>query len=117
MEIAGVPLPRGSMVTPLIASANLDESAFPRADTLDITRSPNRHLSFGLGSHFCLGAPLARLEARIALPALLRRFERLELAVPVEQLSWRPHVALRGVRALPLTVTPTTDAALRSAGT
>jgi cytochrome P450 len=106
VEIAGVPVPRGSMVTLLIASANLDEAAFPNADTLDITRTPNRHVSFGFGTHFCLGAPLARLEARIAIPALLRRFERLELAVPVEQLRWRPHIALRGVEALPLSVTP-----------
>jgi cytochrome P450 len=104
VEIAGVPLPRGAMVTPLIASANLDESAFEHAGTLDITRSPNRHLSFGAGGHFCLGAPLARLEARIAIPALLARFERLELEVPVESLPWRPHIALRGVEALPLSV-------------
>lgn len=106
VEIAGVPIPRGSMVTLLIASANLDGAAFPDADALDITRSPNRHVSFGFGTHFCLGAPLARLEARIAIPALLRRFERLELAVPADQLPWRPHIALRGLEALPLSVTP-----------
>ncbi|WP_345421412.1 cytochrome P450 [Actinomycetospora chlora] len=105
-EIAGVPIPRGSMVTLLIGSANLDEAAFPDADTFDITRSPNRHLSFGHGAHFCLGAPLARLEARIAIPALLRRFERLDLTMPAEQLPWRPLIALRGVEALPLSVTP-----------
>lgn len=106
VEIEGVPVPRGGMVTLLIASANLDETAFPDADVLDITRSPNRHVSFGLGTHYCLGAPLARLEARVAIPALLRRFEHLELAVPVDELRWRPHIALRGVEALPLSVTP-----------
>lgn len=110
VEIGGVRVPRGTMVTPLIASANLDEAAFPAADVLDITRSPNRHLSFGHGAHFCLGAPLARLEARIALPALLRRFDRLELAVPADQLRWRPHIALRGVQALPLTLRPAVHA-------
>ena len=103
------------MVTLLIGSANLDESVFPDADKLDITRSPNRHLSFGLGAHYCLGAPLARLEARIAIPALLQRFERLELAVPADQLRWRPHIGLRGVEVLPLSVTPT-GAAMRPSG-
>jgi cytochrome P450 len=106
VEIAGVPVSKGTMVTPLIASANLDETAFPDADVLDITRSPNRHLSFGHGAHYCLGAPLARLEAGIAIPALLRRFDRFELAVPADQLQWRPHIALRGVQALPLKLRP-----------
>lgn len=106
VEIAGVSMPRGTMITLLIGSANLDEAAFPHADTFDITRTPNRHLSFGLGAHYCLGAPLARLEARIAIPALLRRFERLELAVPAERLGWRSNIFLRGLEALPLAVKP-----------
>lgn len=103
-EIAGVTIPRGSTVNVMIASANLDETAFPHADRFDVTRSPNRHVSFGLGAHYCLGAPLARLEARIAIPALLRRFDRLELAVPAQQLRWGPNVGLRGLQALPLSV-------------
>ena len=115
LEVAGVPMPRGSVVTLLIGSANLDETVFPDADRFDITRSPNRHLSFGLGPHYCLGAPLARLEARIAIPALLQRFERLELAVPAEQLRWRPHIGLRGVEELPLSVTPAAATVGRSA--
>ncbi|MET0405339.1 MAG: cytochrome P450 [Cystobacter sp.] len=115
VELAGVRIPKGSAVTLLIASANLDEAAFPNADTLDITRSPNRHVSFGYGIHYCLGAPLARLEARVAIPALLRRFPRLDLAVPVEKLRWRPNIGLRGVMALPLSVTPAGSAAGRSA--
>jgi len=104
VELAGVRIPQGSAITLLIASANLDEAAFPNADTLDITRSPNRHVSFGYGIHYCLGAPLARLEARVAIPALLRRFPRLELAVPAEKLRWRPNMGLRGLEALPLSV-------------
>jgi cytochrome P450 len=106
VEIAGVEVPRGRMVTLLIGSANLDDEGFPDAGRFDITRTPNRHVSFGLGAHYCLGAPLARLEARIAIPALLRRFDRLELAVPAEQLRWRPNIGLRGLEALPLTATP-----------
>ncbi|OJT26194.1 hypothetical protein BO221_10285 [Archangium sp. Cb G35] len=115
VEIAGVPIPQGSAVTLLIASANLDETAFPNADKLDITRSPNRHVSFGYGIHYCLGAPLARLEARVAIPALLRRFPRLDLAVPAEKLRWRPNIGLRGLEALPLSVSPTGSEAGRSA--
>ncbi len=104
MEVAGVPVPRGTTLMLLLASANLDEAAFPNAHRLDITREPNRHVSFGLGAHFCLGAPLARLEARVALPALLRRFPGMRLSVPVSQLQLRSNVGLRGLHALPLAV-------------
>ncbi len=114
LEVAGVPMPKGTMVTLLIGSANLDETVFPDADRFDITRSPNRHLSFGHGAHYCLGAPLARLETRVAIPALLQRFERLELTVPAEKLRWSPNVGLRGVEVLPLLVTPTGAAVGRS---
>lgn len=102
MEVAGVAVPRGTTLTLLLASANLDEAAFPNAHQLDITRDPNRHVSFGLGAHFCLGAPLARLEARVAIPALLRRFPRMRLAVPPSQLRLRSNLGLRGFHALPL---------------
>lgn len=115
VEIAGVPIPKGSALNLLIGSANLDETAFPDADKLDITRSPNRHVSFGYGIHYCLGAPLARLEARVAIPALLRRFPRLDLAVPAEKLRWRPNIGLRGLEALPLSVSLDGSAAGRSA--
>lgn len=104
MEIAGVHVPRGTTLTLLLASANLDEAAFPDAHRLDITRDPNRHVSFGLGAHFCLGAPLARLEARVAIPALLRRFPHMRLAVPASHLRLRSNLGLRGLYELPLTV-------------
>lgn len=104
MEVAGVPVPRGTTLTLLLASANLDEGGFANAHRMDITRDPNRHVSFGLGAHFCLGAPLARLEARVAIPALLRRFPRMSLAVPASQLRLRSNFGLRGFRALPLAV-------------
>jgi cytochrome P450 PksS len=104
MEIAGVPVPRGTTLTLLLASANLDEAAFPNADRLDIAREPNRHVSFGLGAHFCLGAPLARLEARVAIPALLQRFPKLRLAVAPSELRLRSNLGLRGLYELPLAV-------------
>ena len=106
LEIAGVRVPKGTTLTLLLASANLDEAAFAGADRLDITRSPNRHVSFGLGAHYCLGAPLARIEARVAIPALLRRFPGLRLAVPPAAIRWRPGMGLRGLEALPVSLSP-----------
>jgi cytochrome P450 PksS len=69
---------------------------------LDITREPNKHLSFGFGIHYCLGAPLARLEAQIAINTLLKRLPDLRLKGPAESLRWRPSLILRGLEALPL---------------
>jgi cytochrome P450 PksS len=104
VTVAGVTIPRGEMVLAVIASANRDERQFPNPDTLDITREPNRHVSFGQGIHFCLGASLARLEGQVALDTLLRRTSGLQLAVPVSRLRWRPGLVLRGLEALPLAV-------------
>ncbi|HYO64575.1 MAG TPA: cytochrome P450 [Archangium sp.] len=106
IHLEGHVIPRGATVMPLLASANRDESAFENADTLDITRKPNRHVAFGLGAHYCLGAPLARLEGTIALQHLVRRFPQMKLAVPEEQLRWRNSVGLRGLKALPLRLSP-----------
>ena len=72
VTVAGVTIPRGALVFAALASANRDERQFPDPDALDIAREPNRHLSFGLGPHFCLGAPLARLEGQVAIGTLLR---------------------------------------------
>lgn len=102
LTIRGVTIPRGAGVLLLLASANRDEEAFERADQLDITREPNRHVAFGLGAHYCLGAPLARLEGRIALQALIRRFPKLRLAVDPQKLKWRSSMSLHGLRELPL---------------
>ena len=102
VTIAGVTIPRGDMVFGVIASANRDERQFPSPDALDITREPNKHLSFGLGTHFCLGAPLARLEGQIALSTLLRRGADLRLAVAPRALRWRRGLLLRGLEALPV---------------
>lgn len=102
VEIAGMTIPRGSLVLVAIVSANADETHFPDPERLDVTRAENRHLSFGLGSHYCLGAPLARMEGRVAIDALIHRYPNLRLAVPVEQLRWRPGVSLRGLISLPV---------------
>jgi len=102
VTIAGVTIPSGSLVFAVLSSANRDETQFADPDELDITRTPNRHLSFGLGIHFCLGAPLARAEGQIAINTLLRRTNNLQLAVPVGDLKWRGGQLFRGVKSLPL---------------
>ncbi|MFY0572457.1 cytochrome P450 family protein [Archangium lansingense] len=102
IHLEGHVIPRGSTVMLLLASANRDESVFENPDTLDITRKPNRHVAFGMGVHYCLGAPLARLEGTIALQHLVRRFPQMKLAVPEQQLRWRGSIGLRGLKALPL---------------
>jgi cytochrome P450 PksS len=102
VTIAGVTIPRGSLVLAAVASANRDATQFEDPERLDITRANNRHLAFGHGPHFCLGAPLARLEGQIAIPALIRRLPKLRLAVPAERLRWRATPILRGLEALPV---------------
>jgi cytochrome P450 PksS len=102
VEVGGQRIPAGSVVQLGLASANRDETAFDNADGLDITRNPNRHVAFGMGIHYCLGAPLARLEGRIAINTLVQRFPKMALAVPIEQLQWRSSVGVRGLQALPL---------------
>lgn len=102
VTIAGVTISRGEVVFAALASANRDERQFTSPDTLDITREPNKHLSFGLGTHFCLGASLARLEGQIAISTLLRRFPDLRLSVPPTAVRWRPGLLLRGLEALPV---------------
>jgi cytochrome P450 len=102
IEIAGTMIPRGSLVFGVIASANRDRQQFALPDMLDLTRKPNRHLTFGEGGHYCVGAALARMEGRIAFADLFDRFPNLELAVPAEKLKWRSGVILRGIDHLPL---------------
>lgn len=106
MEIAGVPVPRGALVLLVLAAANRDPAQFTDPDRLDLARTPNRHLAFGQGLHYCLGAPLARLEVGVALPALLRRVPDLRPAVPEQALRWRGGLVLRGVESLPVAATP-----------
>lgn len=98
----GKSIRRGELLFAVLASANRDESQFPRPDELDLTRDPNRHLAFGHGIHFCLGAPLARMEGRIAINLLLERLPNLRLAIPAEKLRYRNTPVVRGLSALPL---------------
>lgn len=102
LTLHGVPIRRGELVTLVLASANRDEAQFRDPDRLDLAREPNRHLSFGQGGHFCLGAPLARMEAQIALPQLFEALPDLRLAVPADRLCWRGTPVVRGLAALPL---------------
>ena len=99
-EIAGSTIPAGSRVLILYGSANRDERQFPNPDTFDLARNPQDHLGFGFGIHYCLGAPLARLEASVAMDALLRRFPRIQLRD--QPLTWFDSFVVRGPKILPL---------------
>lgn len=107
-ELCGVPIPRGASVCPIVAAANRDDAHFEDPDQFDIGRRPNRHVSFGYGPHFCLGAPLARLEGQVAFRALLQRFTDIQRAAPHAELSWRRSRSIRGLTSLPLRVRPGT---------
>lgn len=95
-------VPAGEAIAVAIGSANRDETQFDRPDVLDIMREPNRHIAFGQGIHFCLGAFLARLEGQIAFRALLEHCPQLRLAAPRESLRWKNSLLLRGLEALPV---------------
>ncbi|MEM8534509.1 MAG: cytochrome P450 [Chloroflexota bacterium] len=95
-------IPRGEQVLVVIGSADRDEERFVDPDTLDITRTDNRHVAFGHGIHFCLGAPLARLEGEIAINTVLRRFPDIRLQDTPENLVWRRSLVIRGLQKLPV---------------
>jgi len=100
VELRGVRLRRGEIVVALLAQANRDPERFCEPDRFDVARAENRHLSFGLGNHYCLGAALARVETQAALGGLLRRFP--DFQGPGEPPGWKASVVLRGPSALPL---------------
>jgi cytochrome P450 len=99
LEIGGQHIAAGVIVLPLLGAANRDPRQFSEPDTLDLTRNPNPHVGFGRGIHFCLGAPLARLEGQIAINALVQRFPKLELA---GEPTRRDQITLRGLSSLPV---------------
>jgi cytochrome P450 len=94
---------RGEPIILILGSANHDQEVFEDPDRLDVDRHPNPHLGFGKGHHYCLGAPLARLETEVALTTLLARLPGLRVAVPEEELRWRFLPGFRGLEALPVT--------------
>jgi cytochrome P450 len=102
VDVAGVAIPAGDPVLPLISAANRDPEAFTDPDGFDIARTDLDHVSFGYGPHFCVGAALGRLEASIALPALLARFPDLSLGVPRDELRFRSAFMTRGLLQLPV---------------
>jgi pimeloyl-[acyl-carrier protein] synthase len=101
IEMNQMTIKKGEQVYILLGAANRDTKKFVDPHLLNIMRNPNPHLAFGYGSHFCLGAPLARLEARIAIQTLLQRTHNLQLATP--DLQWRNLIGFRSLRELKIT--------------
>jgi cytochrome P450 len=102
LEIGGVKVPKGSHLMLVVAAADHDPAFAGQAEQLDVSHGDAKHLAFGQGIHYCLGAPLARLEGEMAFTTLLRRLPNLRLADPNAKLEWRPALELRGLRALPV---------------
>jgi cytochrome P450 len=102
LEIAGVQIPKGELVFAALGSANHDETKFEKPENLMLDRINNKHLGFGQGMHYCIGAPLARLETSVAFQVLLERLPNLELAIRPEQLQWNSGLVTRGVKKLPI---------------
>ncbi|MGW7243983.1 cytochrome P450 family protein [Streptomyces sp. NPDC054804] len=111
MELGGAQVKAGEHVMISLAAANHDPGQFSDPETLDIHRDASKHLALGHGTHFCIGAPLARLKARIALRTLFDRFDDLRLAVPDEKLTWTPSLVANSLDHLPVTFTAATPAA------
>ncbi|MFD7099826.1 cytochrome P450, partial [Streptomyces xanthophaeus] len=102
LELGGVTVPAGSSVMVALASADRDPARFAEPDVFDIRRNAAGHLAFGHGIHFCLGAPLARMEGRIAVRSLLERFPDLAEDPQAGPRDWLPGTLVRGVTRLPL---------------
>ena len=102
IELGGKTIAPGQLVVFLLGAADRDPVQFPDPDVFDIARAPNKHLAFGYGAHFCLGAVLARMEMEIAFRALVRRLPDLRLAT--DTLSWKPTMGIRALQTLPVSV-------------
>jgi len=102
VELHGQVIPAGDMVLASLLAADRDPAVFENPDTFDITRQNNKHIAFGSGIHYCLGAPLARLEGAIAINTVLRRLPNLKLAVNPDELEWGDTVLLHGLRSMPV---------------
>jgi cytochrome P450 len=106
IELGGQQLKKGDLLIAIIGSANRDEAQFSAADVLDIHRKPNTHIAFGKGAHYCLGAPLARLEGEIALCKLFDRIPDLALDIAIEDLEWRDVPTFHSLVRLPVKWNP-----------
>jgi cytochrome P450 len=104
LEVNGRLFPKQSQVVTLLAAANRDPERFPDPDRLDISREDNQHLTFSHGIHSCLGAALARLEGQVVFSTLAARYPQMRLAVPADDIEYRDHFVLRGLKALPVVV-------------
>jgi cytochrome P450 family 142 subfamily A polypeptide 1 len=104
VEVRGVTIPAGAQALMMYSSANRDERVFDNPDTFDVTRSPNQHIAFGFGPHFCLGSSLARLEIRTALEVLSRRAPELRLVDADMTPDYTASAFVRGIKSLPVTV-------------
>ncbi|WP_449346561.1 cytochrome P450, partial [Streptomyces xanthochromogenes] len=102
LDFDDVRVPAGAPVLVSLGSAGRDPDRFENPDTFDITRGDAGHLVFGHGMHYCLGAPLARMEGQIAVGSLVRRFPAIRLAAPVDTLRWREGLLIRGLYELPV---------------
>jgi cytochrome P450 len=102
LEIRGREIHKGQGIMLMQGAANRDSAEFTDPNRLDITRKPNRHLAFSVGTHFCLGAPLARLEGRIAFGTVLERFPEIRLECPVEELEWHPTMTFLSMKSMPV---------------
>nr|WP_128983586.1 cytochrome P450 [Streptomyces roseicoloratus] len=106
LSIGGQRIPAGDPVLVVLAAADRDPARFDEPDTLDLARRDNQHLGYGHGIHYCLGAPLARLEGQTALATLLTRLPDLRLGADPAELRWRGGLIMRGLRTLPVEFTP-----------
>ncbi|KAA8746547.1 cytochrome P450 [Paenibacillus sp. UASWS1643] len=102
VDFQGIQIRQGDMMLVALSSANRDSSRYENPDTFDITRKVNDHIAFGKGIHYCLGAPLARLEGEIAINALLQRLPDIRLNTDADLLEWRPGMIIRGLKAFPV---------------
>ncbi|MFG2299293.1 cytochrome P450 [Actinacidiphila glaucinigra] len=109
LTVGGQSVATGDPVLVVLAAADRDPARFSDPDALDLSRRDNQHLGYGHGIHYCLGAPLARLEAQAALATLLTRLPDLQLAAEPAELRWRGGLIMRGLRTLPVAFTPESD--------
>ena len=104
VQLGGTEIPAGAFALMIVAAANRDPAQFKDPEKFDITRDPNEHVAFGEGIHFCIGAPLARMEARVTFEAMLERFPRLRLKDPAMKPAYKGSYFLRGLESLPLAI-------------